>query len=1288
MTFRMRLARLCLFGALALLLAFAAPLLRDELASRLDTSLAGPDQAQASLLRSSFYQIPGTDQVSTAVDCEDTTCPSGQPAGLDKCVERTKFCVYYTTASITETEAEWAADTIQNYWDRFVALGFNEPKYSTKLRVELTDVGGCNGGTGWSSNAMDTYAGCFDVTLQAQKVLGHELTHRMQYAYDTATGAPIQTKFLKEGTARATEDNWFTEIDHWAAALSYSSFNTEANNYLLAVHNDITSVDMRYKSCLWWKYGMEQYGTIATEPQRGIDFVRQVLLQNTAGYSGVAAVNRALSVMGTGTNFNESFKKFAVAIYTKDLTGLPNASYNFIDEEEAGNAATYGPLSPNAGGTIQVGTPANWNNQSINTYGLRYYQANIGLNCPVISASFHRDDTGPAFYHVVTQNGTAFNTHVQGTGADWIQAFIDDGVTKVTAIVGSLANSSQVDVSLSCANPVVDIKMPNNVAVARVQPDTRFLAQVQVTNGSSTGPVVAGLTNDYFRAEVGGVAAEVVGGGFIQEQYWLLIQAPDLADGVYDLEVTLQEPGGAILDSDINADSVVYTTSLTDQVLIIDRSGSMGMGTPERLLAAQDAAAFYVDVTRDNDGLAVVAYNHDVSPAPYDIRPVDATVREQAKIYINALTATGMTSIGDGLREALNQLKSSETGNDLCSLVLLSDGMENASEFWANVASDVINSGCPVTSIAFGPETDETLMQTIASETGGLYFYNDVYTSLAALAPEAIPADMALDLGSTYEYAESLAEFRQRLLAEKGVVSTKESEKYHQVLVDETISEIVFSLDWVKSSYANLDLVLMDPEGKKFSPDDPGYSFEDGNNSHVGYRIPKPVPGLWEIGVFFNGGEYGEAPYQVLVSARSSINFELLLPDRLGLKFETGNRVPIYAILSGKGPIPDADVWAQVTSPDGAQVDVPLLDDGQNGDGASGDGLYAGVYTAVNQATAVKPTGEDDQSVPNDEGSYRVLARAIHKTFQREAIGAFSVLEAPDENKNRLPDTWEKENNVSNPEGDPDLDKLNNYQEYAHGTDPNDSDSDDGGEQDGSEVFGGRDPLEPSDDLIEAPDFLQVQPWKNAVILRYDFKRVYDLMRLYRATGPAGPWEDLKLVPGLPATGVYTDTLLTNGQEYFYRTEAVIIPEILTGELAPQVVGAVEIVSAVLTSEGVIPSADPLLPEAHVLVNNDQATTSSLNVMLTFIPYEGEGTDALEAFEDISEVMISNTPDFTGAIWQMFEQGIPWKLDADPGEIGTVYVRFRDKSGNLSISPESDSILFQFVLQYLPLINK
>jgi hypothetical protein len=1138
---------------------------------------------------------------------------------------------------------------------------------------------------------MTTYAGCFTNDELAQKVLGHELTHRVQYNHDTSGGAPVQSKFLKEGTARASEDNWFLNIDNWPAALSFSSFNSQVNAYLLNPNRDITSYDMRYNSCLWWKYGSEQYGTITTEPERGVDFFLEVYDQNTAGHSSVSAVNHALSAMGTGTNFHESFKRFAVANWTKDLSGVPNGSYNYIDEDEAGNPAPYGPLDPADGGTITSGTDASWSNQFVQKYGLRYYEADIGADCPVISASFHRDFDGPAFYHVVTQDGSAFQTHVEGSSKDWTQAFLNDGITKILAIVGSLEDTSQVDVTLACADPVVDIQMPNSGAVAYVTPASHFLAQVLVTNGSPTGPVVAGLTNDDFSAQVDGTDATVVNGGFIQEQYWLVIQAPSLTNGTYDLEITLEEPGTTTpIASDTNADSVVYDEDNTDQVLVIDRSGSMGTDGGAKMEAAQEAANFYVDVTREDDGLAVVPYNQDVNPAPFDMEVVDPGVRDDAETFIDGLSAGGMTSIGDGLKEAVNQRMGSPTGNPRCSFVLLSDGMENADARWADVKSDVLETGCPVTAIAFGPASDETLMQDIATETGGAFFYNDVYvsTALSALAPSASSeAAMALALDDVYEYAEARGEGRQRLLQEQGTVSAADTPKYHDVPIDESISEVVFALDWYSKAYARLKLSLVTPGGHKIEPDDQAYTFEDNSNGHVGWRIGLPTlePGRWQMVVEYVGSELRTVPYQVLASAHTGVTLNLLLPDRLNSRYFTGNRVPIYAFFSGAEPLPGAEVKAWVTAPDGTETLVWLHDDGQHGDGGRDDGFYAGLYTLVNQANRVYPEGEEGQSTPNDEGGYRVRVRATKEKIQREALGGFSVLESADENQNRLPDAFEKEHGVSDPAGDPDGDGLFNIHEYYNGTDPNDSDTDDGGENDGSEVGSGRDPLQPKDDQVGGPDYLEILPWYNGVVrLLYDVKPTYKAMFFRRLSlGPVGQ-SDSPLGPSvqatgeLPLSGAFTDTTTSSGGHYSYQIWGV------------EDDGAA---SAVLGSGEVMAADDPVPPEARLIIDGGASKTVDLEVVLSLSPFEVEGEE-VGNFEDIAQVLLSNDPSFASASWQEVDDPAtfetPWLLDAALGEVASVYALFRDDAepANESSGPTVAMVLYRGHEIYLPLVMK
>lgn len=1260
---------------------------------------------------------PGTLEATAVVNCSDTTCPSPPYySDLDKCVERADFCVYYTTASITETEAEWAADQVQAYWNRFTSLGFNAPKHSGKLEVYLRNLTGCNGGTGWDLDYMTTYAGCFSSDERAQKVLGHELTHRVQYSYDwpSPPTRPIQSTFLKEGTARASEDNWFDNIDNWPAALTVgSSFNSEVNNYLADPNQDITSWAMRYKSCLWWKYGSEQYGTILTEPELGVDFFEIVYDQNTLGYSSIAAVNQALSIVALGTTFDDSFRRFAAANWTKDLTGVPDDSYNYFDEEQPGNPAQYGPVVHESGGTIQVGTSAQWDNNLVRRYGIRYYKADIGATCPVISASFHNDDGGPAFYHVVTQSDSTFKTHVEGSGTDWTQSFLNDGVTKVAAIVGSLDNSSQIDITLECADPDIDIKLPNTGAKAQVQANTKFLAQVLVTNGSPTGPVVAGLTNSDFSAKVGGVNAAITGGGFIQEQYWLVVRAPaGLADGTYDLEIMLEEPGtSTVIDTDTEFSAMEYTTDLVDHVLVIDRSGSMGVPiepTNDKLEAAKDAANFYVDITRNNDGLAVVAYHHDVAPSPFNMQSVNATVRTNAKNYINdwstpnGIYPSGATSIGDGLYEARTQRVGSTTGNPLCSFVLLSDGMENSERKWDTglnpVKTDVQATGCPVTAIAFGPASNETLMQTIATDTGGSFYYNDVYVSIPPLALSATTvASMTLELGDTYEYSQGRGEGRQRLLAEMGQVSyypPPDTTAEHEVMIDDTISEALFALDWYERWWAVLELELVKPDGTIIDHmETMSYTFPSPyeHTTHVGWRIPDPDPGKWKMVVKHVSSEEHSVPYQVLVSGQSSLTLDLLLPDRLGTRYFTGNRFPIYAILSDDGPIPGVPVQAMVTAPDcpglgRRETMLPLFDDGEHGDGNARDGVYANTYTRVNCAQAVQPLQEDDAPTlaAEDEGGYRVRLRAMDTDFQREALGSFSVLEGEDVNGNGLPDTWETENGVTDPNGDPDLDYLFNGDEYLAGTDPNNSDTDGGGENDGSEVDWGQDPLDPSDDEIEAPDFFQTAPQNGAVLLTYDVKAEYAKMELWRASSPDGPF-NLR-VAELPLDGSYEDPA-ANGTTYYYR---LIAEDAATVTAQDVEIAASGHRSAVLDSESVTPSIDPVPPEARVIINDGAPSTPSRDVTLSFAPYDYEPGDP-NGFDDITDALISNDPTFAGAQWQSIDPygTVPWQLDANPGEMAYVYVRFRDENNNESVGTEVGMILFEgedVYPVYLPIV--
>ena len=77
-----------------------------------------------------------------------------------------------------------------------------------------------------------------------------------------------------------------------------------------------------------------------------------------------------------------------------------------------------------------------------------------------------------------------------------------------------------------------------------------------------------------------------------------------------------------------------------------------------------------------------------------------------------------------------------------------------------------------------------------------------------------------------------------------------------------------------------------------------------------------------------------------------------------------------------------------------------------------------------------------------------------------------------------------------------------------------------------------------------------------------------------------------------------------------------------------------------------------------ILINDGAEETDDINkkVKISFT-YE----------EDVSQMILSNTPSFASGQWRNVVSGIPsWQLDGEADGKRTVYVKFKDKSGNIS----------------------
>jgi hypothetical protein len=139
---------------------------------------------------------------------------------------------------------------------------------------------------------------------------------------------------------------------------------------------------------------------------------------------------------------------------------------------------------------------------------------------------------------------------------------------------------------------------------------------------------------------------------------------------------------------------------------------------------------------------------------------------------------------------------------------------------------------------------------------------------------------------------------------------------------------------------------------------------------------------------------------------------------------------------------------------------------------------------------------------------------------------------------------------------DPDGDRLSSSQEHAAGTDPCNSDTDEGGENDGSEVARGGNPIAPRDDLLPTPGWFSLvtrinehlevdpryvpQPFAN--LLRVPSADAYALLLIERretAGATSLPWMERARIDPRTLGGVWLDANLPAGLTFEYRMRGI-----------------------------------------------------------------------------------------------------------------------------------------------------
>lgn len=663
--------------------------------------------------------------------------------------------------------AQAMADETEDAFQFFLDRGFDVlPAGDTELEVFIAEtplVGTIDSlDSTWDSAWMDDDAIDNNDQLQKRILAYHEIQHLIQARYDSSP----DWLFYGEGIARAIEDRVDTGLDadtgHWFIPEVNGVLGTDANRT-----NDLYT--LRYRSVLWWTWLMDQYRN-----GNGVD--PPVTDANDVGWGALRDFYEELETQPTdqtgtvndfiadqGSNFGDDFIDYTLALWAHKYNPV-DSRIGFIDAEIVNNANQLTGHNTHAGGPVFTTDTVNMNPRSS-----RYWEFDPASQCDFTAFTF---DGGANEYgfSVMTEDGGNLIDRWTSYSSEWARTVRTIDLDNIVGVVSAVNDSGSVDVGHGCVVPTLSIKRPSSSDQAQVgEADNprSFIARLEVTG--SGGGAVAGLLASDFDVSISEtgfalapeIDAAVINAAYVQDNYWLLIQAPSDAEGAvtgteYDLTVDL---GG--ISSATQTAALTYVDEPQDVMIVLDRSGSMGDDTG-KLEAARNAAILLVDELSDGDQGGYVAFDTDATLRESLDQIGTNNQRDDLIVDIANETDLNRTSIGDGLRTALDDYNANQDATHTCHFVLLSDGMENEPEYWADVKSDIDGSGCAVHTIALGPETDEELMQEIADDTGGSYDY--------ATTTGNVPVNSTLtwesNVSRVYDNVSSKIAGRQRMITQ------------------------------------------------------------------------------------------------------------------------------------------------------------------------------------------------------------------------------------------------------------------------------------------------------------------------------------------------------------------------------------------------------------------------------------------------------------------------------------------------------------------------------------------
>jgi hypothetical protein len=390
---------------------------------------------------------------------------------------------------------------------------------------------------------------------------------------------------------------------------------------------------------------------------------------------------------------------------------------------------------------------------------------------------------------------------------------------------------------------------------------------------------------------------------------------------------TAPAPGGA--------GAITWVVLAPEQryVLVIDRSGSMLGNKMDQALIGSN---WWADNAHLNDRLGVVSF---ATTARTDIgltTITDDADRTTVQNAIGGIAAGGQTAIGDGLRQALDEILNAGARAATQVVVMLTDGLHNAGEDPNAVLPDLTANGVRVYTIGVGPSIDGALLQSIASGTGGTYY---------RINPVLSAADQEFRIRAV------LTEISGEATDNGGVVTTRPEKVAEEKVITRSVDiedgseSATFAITWDGSPGA-VELALLSPSGETYTlASSPGNARPiDTGFPYTGFQVERPEPGTWTVEIRApRPGAAGDRGQLYVFSQNPRIDGALFTPRP---RYQPGDVIPVYLQVYFDQPIGGLQIAAQAVLPDGTVAPVRFDDDGDplTGDEIPKDGLYSALF--------------------------------------------------------------------------------------------------------------------------------------------------------------------------------------------------------------------------------------------------------------------------------------------------------------------------------------------------------